>query len=324
MNPGARERSCHLLALILLVLGSGCGGGGEATPEDGDAGQVQDSGVGFVDGLPQDLPPQTTDAGAADLPTGGPKNLPSPTQPCPEITEGLVTFLGATVRIWVRRGSMDLKGPLVLYWHGTVSNPLEANLGLGAAAITEIKNQGGMVAAPRGPTGLTGNQTGGVVWKSGDYALADEIVACAVQQVGIDTRRIHSMGMSAGGLHTSLLTYRRSGYLASVTTYSGGLVPILPPPPSQDPANKLPAIIAHGGEKDVINNFSFKTASEKYLNNLRSAGHFAFICDHGKGHALPPGGGAMSWQFFQDHPWGASPSPYQGGLPPSMPDYCSL
>jgi poly(3-hydroxybutyrate) depolymerase len=228
------------------------------------------------------------------------------------------------VRLWVGHGSSDLKGPLVLYWHGTASNPREANIGLGLSAIAEIKNQGGLVAAPRGPTGLTGNQTGGVVWTSGDYALADEIVACAVQQVGIDTRRIHSMGMSAGGLHTSLLTYRRSGYLASVTTFSGGLVPILPPPPSQDPANKLPAVIFHGGEEDVFNNFNFKTASEKYLNNLRSKGHFAFICNSGLGHVIPPNGGSVAWRFFQDHPWGTAPSPYEKGLPASFPSTCSL
>jgi hypothetical protein len=29
-------------------------------------------------------------------------------------------------------------------------------------------------------------------------------------------------------------------------------------------------------------------------------------------------------QFFFDHPYGTIPSPYAGGLPASVPSYCSL
>jgi len=142
--------------------------------------------------------------------------------------------------------------------------------------------------------------------------------------VGIDPKRIHSAGMSAGGLHTAQMSYTRSGYLASVTTHSGGLVPFLPPPPSQAPTNKLPAMIFHGGDTDVLNTYSFKLSSERYLKALQDAGHFAFICAGTHGHWLPPGGGAASWRFFQDHPFGTAPSPYKAGLPASLPSYCGL
>jgi hypothetical protein len=281
---------------------------------------------GTLDGTPADTGAPTSDHPVlkTDLPVNGPKALPKPTKPCPKLIQGQVTILGVKVQLWVGSKPASIKGPLVFYWHGTASNPGEAALGLGQKNIDAIKAQGGMVAAPKGPTVRTGVQTGGIVWKSGDYAVADEILACALQQVGIDARRIHSVGMSAGGLQTAQMSYTRSGYLASVVTYSGGLIPFLPPPPSQDPANKLPAMIMHGGIKDQLGTFSFKLSSERYLKALQGNGQFAFICDHGQGHWLAPGGGGAVWRFFQDHRFGASPSPYKGGLPASIPTYCKL
>jgi predicted esterase len=328
--------SSPLCSLIILsvFLCSAC--------DDGSSSNDRDA-AGAVDSSSADLPATvkdgatseraTPDQAATDhatskpdqihLPPGGPKALPQPTKPCPKIVEGQVTFLGVTVRVWVGNQPVTKKGPLVFYWHGTGTNAMEAVFGLGQKNIDAIKAQGGMVAAPKGPTGLTGAQTGGVVWRAGDYALADEILACAIQQVGIDPIHIHSMGMSAGGLHTAQMSYTRSGYLASVTTFSGGLIPILPPPPSQDPANKLPAMIMHGGDNDTLGGFSFKASSERYLKDLTDRGQFAFICDHGNGHWLPPGGGDAAWRLFQDHPFGTSPSPYKAGLPSGIPTYCT-
>jgi poly(3-hydroxybutyrate) depolymerase len=311
------------LGLALCALRASCGEEETGPRTDSDAGSAQDSAA--VDGSPADHAPTPSDGPAAapdKAAVKGPKLLPKASKPCPAITEGQVTFLGVKVRIWVGKKPATTKGPLILYWHGTGTAPTEATFGLGQKNIDAIKAQGGLVAAPKGPTGLAGAKTGGIVWTSGDFALADEIVACALKRVGIDTRRIHSMGMSAGGLHTAQLSYTRAGYLASVTTYSGGLIPILPPPASQDPTNKLPAMIMHGGDKDTMGTFSFKASSERYLKALRGKGHFAFICDHGQGHWLPPGGGAAAWRFFTDHPWGTSPSPYRAGLPSAIPSYC--
>ncbi|MCK5800399.1 MAG: hypothetical protein KAI47_24585 [Deltaproteobacteria bacterium] len=104
---------------------------------------------------------------------------------------------------------------------------------------------------------------------------------------------------------------------------SGGLIPFLPPPPLQDPTNKIPAMIFHGGINDALFGYSFKDSSQRFLDDLKAKGHFAFMCDHGGGHWLP-GGGAGSWRFFQDHPFGRHPSPYAGGLPPTIPSYCFL
>ena len=90
--------------------------------------------------------------------------------------------------------------------------------GLGQAAISEIQSMGGVVASAES-TSTTGTNTGDAVWYTGDFDWADFIIACAIQQLNIDTRHIHAGGYSAGALQTATMFYSRSGYLASV----GGL-----------------------------------------------------------------------------------------------------
>jgi len=138
--------------------------------------------------------------------------------------------------------------------------------------------------------------------------------------VGVDLRRIHSIGMSAGGLQTTQMSFRRSGYLASVVTFSGGL---LGAAPLQEQQNKFAAMIVHGGDSDVVG-IGFKPISEAYRDALQTNGHFAFICDHGGGHSIPQDIQPSVSLFFADHPFGTSPSPYASALPGSFPVYCSL
>ena len=54
--------------------------------------------------------------------------------------------------------------------------------------------------------------------------------------------------------------------------------------------------------------------SNEYLNVLTSAGHFAFICNHGRGHTIPTDAVPSVIEFFYAHPYGTDPSPYAGGL----------
>jgi predicted esterase len=272
-------------------------------------------------------------AGGANAGSGGSAELgepalPTPTGACPDFVAGDVTFAPAgiparTVRLFLDEEAVAAQdGPLVFYWHGTGSSPLaEPPYGMGEAQ-TWVLEAGGVIAAPHSdpssgtwPWFLT---AGGD--DESDLILADEILACAVEQVGIDAHHIHSMGMSAGGLNTTQMSYRRSGYLASVVTYSGGILGDIP---VQNEDNPFAAMIFHGGVNDevVVN---FKDLSEKYLNDLRERGHYGFICDHGGGHTIPKGNGeqAAVAAFLRDHPWNTTPSPYESGLPEDFPDYC--
>jgi poly(3-hydroxybutyrate) depolymerase len=208
--------------------------------------------------------------------------------------------------------SMD--GPLVFYWYGTGGQPSQAESGL-AAGIQTIKAAGGVVVSPR-------HINDGVFpWIQGngiDYLLADEVIGCAQEKIGIDPRRVHSLGFSAGALFTSQLSFARSSYIASVATYSGGgsAAP-------EDASNKFPAMIFFGGPNDMVV-VNFQEQSQIYLDALRGNGQFAFLCNHGRGHSIPADAAPNVVKFFLDHPFGTNPSPYASGLPAGFPAYCTL
>lgn len=298
----------RVLATALVVTLSACGG-----EEGGSWSGAEDSA------------PETLAEVSAGLAQPNPAFIPKPTGICPEFQDGTLTFRPAgiparSVRIWMSDAARTLDGPLVFYWHGTGSSPTEATTGIGTTQIEAIKAQGGIVAAPtRDPA------AGTFPWfyvsstsRDDDFRVADEVLACAIQKIGINVSRIHSMGMSAGGLNTTQMSYRRSGYIASVATYSGGRMSTIP---TQDSTNKFAAMIFHGGPNDqvVIN---FQTASTNYYNDLRARSQFAMLCNHGRGHSIPTDARAAVWQFLQAHPFGTVPSPYAGGLPSTMPSYC--
>jgi hypothetical protein len=179
-----------------------------------------------------------------------------------------------SVRIWINpTAAASMDGPIVLFWYPTGGNPNSATSALGSAGITRIINAGGIVAAPTH-------------------------INC-----GFDSRRIHSLGFSAGALYTTSLSYQRSRYFASVATYSGGGTGTF-----QENNNKFAAMIFHGGPGDMVV-INFQQQSEAWFNSLRNANHFAIICNHNGGHTIPSGGPAGVVQFFFDHPYGTNPSP---------------
>jgi poly(3-hydroxybutyrate) depolymerase len=264
------------------------------------------------------------DGAAAAAPT-----IPTPTGTCPTLVAGDVTFAPAgipprKVKLALEPAAATDHGELVLYWHATGSSPLEAAYSLGAtqAAITHA---GGIVAVPYAdPT------AGQFEWflvnqspKLDDFLVADEIVGCLVAAHRIDPRHIHSMGMSAGALQTTALGFLRAAYVASVATYSGGTPPGFVAP-NQDAANKFAALIFDGGATDSVFGVDFRAASEAYLATLRGSGHFAALCDHGLGHAIPLDAAPSVAAFFAANGYGAWPSPYAAqGLPTSFPTYCA-
>lgn len=270
---------------------------------------------------------------SADETTGGvvlpAPELPIPTAPCPELVDGTVMFdpeglaSPRAVRIWVDLDvAAELDGPVVFYWHGTGGQPDEALSGLGELGIQEILDAGGIVVAATHDPGA-----GIFPWhlvlsdKPDDLLLADEVLACAQEQLGVDARRIHSLGFSAGGLHTAQMSIRRSSYLASVVTYSGGLI-FGGMPPWEDPGSALAAMIFHGGPGDVVV-VGFEQASKDYQSYLSASDNFSFLCNHGNGHSIPDAEDAVM-QFMHEHPYGSAPSPYAAALPDDFPGYCAL
>jgi poly(3-hydroxybutyrate) depolymerase len=222
------------------------------------------------------------------------------------------------VQLWVGTKS-STPAPLLFYWHGTGSSSAEAGLTM-AAQVQEIVAAGGVVASFASSTGTGTDTSGDGVFFADDYKTADQVLACAVQQLNIDTRRIYTAGCSAGGLQAGAMVYLRSSYLAASMPNSGGVVFPMTMEDSHVPA----LITTHGGTSDNVV-ISFATTSATEDTDIAKKPGTVVDCNHGGGHCGAPAADiAAQWQFCKDHPFGFSPDPYAGGLPSSFPTYCMV
>lgn len=299
---------------------AGTGGVAGQAGAGGTAGQAGAGGQGGTAG-------QAGAGGAAGAGgTGGgtpgtqPTMLPTAQQPCQPFVTGGMTILGLPLTVWAG-APQNNTGSLILYWHGTGSNGQEAVTGLGQSSVDQITAGGGIVIGFEGTT-AQGQNTGNNVWYTGDFAVADEIVACGIELGHIDPRRIYTGGYSAGGLQVGRMAYDRSGYLAAVLVYSGGAFGGQP----QDPQHFPAAVGGHGAPGSDVLILDFGQGTHDFLvNGPKAYGRNAIDCNDGGSHisgqrfAIGPN----AWQFFQDHPFGVSPPPYSA-LPPGFPSYCEL
>jgi dienelactone hydrolase len=333
-----------ILVAATLALAGAC-------QEEGDDGE---SGAGGGAGGDDAGTEPAGDAGEdAGEPEPKPEFIPVATGPCPgfvdgdgcEVSEVAMTCkfhpegtLEREVRFWFDDSAWEVDSRLVFFFHGWFRQALDAALplaGWGPDVIDAIVTEGGIVASPEmGPDrgeGSFGDPESWPWYSTGkmddpDLLLMDEVVACAHETLGVDFRRIHSSGMSAGGLQVGQAAESRSGYLASVAVFSGGQIGA---PEVQDPENHFAAILFHGGESDKVI-INFDEAQESLKDLWDGKGHFTVICNHESGHFIPTppayevDAPALAWQFLQDHPYGVDPRPYADGLPEIYQEWCSL
>lgn len=306
-----------MAALILGSLG-GCSSESETDPGSTTGASTSGSGGG-------------TSSSASG--TGGstgvmPTHLPTATGTCPDmsnLTQTAVAFAGQQATVWSGDPAAG-PGPLLIYYYATGSSPVEPIGTMQQAQIDTITAMGGAVVA-QNKTTAEGQTTGNNVWYTGDAAIADEIVACAIEKQHIDPRRIHVAGYSAGAIQTTYMWFARSGYVASVLTYSGGDVGVNKAP-MQDPAHPPPALVTHGGQgSDTYGGIvDFFDASTTWEGDIGSAGGFAIDCNDGGTHTdfvLRTKVAPQAVRFFLDHPYGVQPEPYTT-LPGDFPTYCSI
>jgi predicted esterase len=312
------------LALFTCLALAACNDPAPAAPMD-DAGYdlgLDDAAVVRPDVGPDAWMP--VDAGAIRMtPT-----FPTASGTCPDLTHpGMVTvspsgIAARPVQIWVSDAAAAMDGPFVFVWHGAGGSPSDATYILGDA-LAAIVDQGGIVVAPtHDPANVQLPWYLDTTSREDDLFVADEILACAHDSIGFDPLRVHSVGFSAGALHTAQMSFRRASYLASVVTYSGGLVN--PHPPMRDaPDARFAAMALYGGADDVVI-VSFQTASQNYLRAMEAAGDFGFLCNHGMGHTVPAAARASAWAFLDAHRYGQLPRAYASGLPADFYSYCAL
>jgi len=277
------------------------------------------------------VPPATGAAGKAGggaMPVpvavgGGTPKIPMPKGECPKMVSGPATVMGATVQLFVGPKSADNKGPIMVYWHGTGGNAATATIELSPTAVSEIMASGGIIISME--SGGKGNPVDWGVFTTGDYEIVDQLVACAVQQLNIDTHRIYTGGASAGGLAAGTMAFARSSYLAAANPNSGGVAPWPGLATLQDPTNVPSSMTMHGamGVDQVV--IDFGVASMDMDKALVAKGGFAVDCDHGGAHTIVPSDlREAGWVFLKAHPFGTKPSPYAGGLPATFPKYCTI
>jgi hypothetical protein len=259
-----------------------------------------------------------------------PPNLPKVSGTCPTFTNGgtaTVTAGSGSLQAQIWMGSKG-GGPIIVYWHGTASSPGgEIPIAFDTSAVEAA---GGIIIGfvSGSRTGATSGDTGDAVWYTSDGAYADQAVACAIQNNHMDPTHIHTAGYSAGGLQTVWMWYARSGYLASVISYSGGSS-IINTAPMQDMSNLPSAIVAHGASGSDALGLDFAMTSATWEMAIKSAGGFSIDCNDGGNHLdffgkRAPGLEPVAFKFFQDHPFGVKPDPYAGGLPSGFPTYCKI
>jgi predicted esterase len=280
------------------------------------------SGSSSGSGTKRDAGTSTSSSGSSGGPTtaGAGPVIPAAMGSCPTLATGMITVSGQMVQIWAGTKS-EKAAPILFYWHGTGSSASEATAFM-SSQISEITGEGGVVAS-FSTTTKAGQDTGDAVWYTGDFAMADQILACAVQQLNIDTRQIYTAGCSAGGLQAGAMVFARSNYLAAAMPNSGGEIAagIYPLQGTHVPS----LITTHGkmGTDQVV--IDFATASMTEDKDVLAKGGFAVDCDHGGGHCGAPAADvAAQWQFCKAHPFGVSPEPYASGLPSSFPSYCTI
>jgi hypothetical protein len=310
------------------------GSGGQSTAEstgasgnDSNADTRLGNGGAGMSGGEGGAPATTNGAGGAqqcvplDL-TGVPSAPVLPALPgaCPDLTTtGSVTINGSQVQVWAGSVSATSPGPLVFYYPALMQSALsETPRALGQAVIDEITSSGGLVAGPSTSAGgaiVTGNS----YWRENDFAVADTIVACAAEQLDIDPTRIHVAGSFTGAFFATELAFRRSSYVASAATVSGGLNGQPEPETGYFP----PLLTAYGRTTTAQ---SYEDQAARTFSYYASRCAFAIQCpstnsDSNIARLWDPLRNA-AWQFLEAHPYRASDEPYAGALPVDLPDNC--
>ena len=269
-------------------------------------------------GLPGSDDDDSGDDDDATEPPGGP--VPVYDGLCPQLDEGLNDgFESAGLEREFRLVLPDdpTGAPVVFAWHwlgGSASQILDW------VEFEDLADEGVIVVAPES-SGYPYEWR----WDQGpednaDAQFFEDTLACLYEQWDVDLDRVHSTGMSAGGLWTTWMILYRSQWLASAAPMSGGFY-------SQwysSPESSLPVMLVWGGPADIYNGYSFDASNNAFSSQLQGDGHFVVECEHTGGHTVPMGAAEFIWTFLEEHPRGLDQEPWAGGLPSTLPSYCEI
>jgi len=239
---------------------------------------------------------------------------------CPGFSEGLNTgFLSSGNERQFRLALPDNPegAPVVFTWHWLGGNSQQMMEWLDFESLPSYSDA--IVIAPDSD-GYPSEWR----WDQADQGNSDgqffeDMLACLSEEFSVDLGRIHTTGMSAGGLWSTWLILNRSEWLASAAPMSGGVLSDW----YISPEDPIPVMLIWGGITDTYGTFSFDQASDQFSAELRADDHFVVECDHGDGHVPPDEPAPLTWDFFSVHKKGEV-SPWADGLPEHLPGFCSI
>lgn len=207
--------------------------------------------------------------------------------------------------------------PVLFAWHGFGGDAASfLSPGLEDAAAS----QGMILIVPEGLDrgGVPGFDVVSPPATNTDLALFDDVLTCVSEQFDVDPERVHTTGMSNGGLMSGYLLATRAERLASVAPLSGGITV------DATPAAFPPTLLVWGGPTDEAYDQDFHALAGDAITTLRAADTFVVACEHTDGHALSSGWWAWVVDFLAAHPRDAPAPAWAGGLPESVPDWCVI
>jgi hypothetical protein len=159
--------------------------------------------------------------------------------------------------------------------------------------------------------------------KDDDFYLYDDLRTCAVQNLGVDVKRIYLSGFSAGALWTSYLSTKRGDTVAAILPFSGGDGDVWK---YETPAYTFPALLPYGGDSDIYSagpvSINFEDAVLQFAGELSTDGHTVAVCNHNSGHTLPPETMDITTAWLLPHVFGEE-SPFKDGLD-GFPSWCDI
>ena len=288
-----------LLSILLLAAAIGCSasrGSLDDDDDDDDAGDDDD----------------------ATEPPNGP--IPSYDGSCPEFVDGLNSGFesgGLARDLRIVLPEEPTGAPVLFAWHwlgGSADQILEW------VGFEDLADEGVIVVAPESsgyPYEWRWDQESD---DNIDAQLFEDTLACLYEQWDIDLDRVHTTGMSAGGLWSTWLIMYRSQWLASAAPLSGGVYAQW----YSTPEATIPVMLVWGGPSDVYNGFSFDVSNEGFSSQLQEDGHFVVECEHSGGHTVPSGAAEFTWRFLEAHGRDQDDEPWAEGLPSDLPSYCAI
>jgi len=279
--------------------------------------------------------PPGTDPAGVDASGLAPLSQPSSGE-CPDLTQSHTTTFTSSgddrVVTAVVPDDPPADMPLVFFFHGLLdpgSMPVPTEYMASALNLQAVANEAGVAfilpqSGVMSRVGMSFFMWAVDEYEGSDVVLFDDLRSCAADQLDVDLKAVHAMGMSGGALFTTVVLRERSDALASAIELSGGAdIDMLTFDNTLSeyitPARAVPTLLVAGGSTDAwpgggLELVNFTRATDVLEDHLVADGHFVVRCEHDQGHSVPLAAVNASWDWVDAHRFDETSPFVQSGI----------